>query len=209
MGQCLSGIDTWSHRPRTAAMLRGGESEAKFCEGEWLIPCVLSKIKAGYATRPHSFLPNFAGYFGSRLAQCLYVFSTHAFFFAIAAFSISFHQGGAILLPKPGGDPAEPRSWRHISLLNFDYRLFSGLLVARQRSTVPLVVFFKLLDVPPFIPSYGACTAAWHVMWRRGSRWLVSMSSSGTGPVILFPLIGLAFACARFFLIRTELRWQQ
>lgn len=58
-------------------------------------------------------------------------------FFAAGTFSVFFLRRRVVLLPKPGEDPAEQRSYRPISLLTSDYKQFSSLLIYRLRSIIP------------------------------------------------------------------------
>lgn len=52
----------------------------------------------------------------------------------------SFREGRITLLPKPGGCPSEPQSWRPITLLNSDYKIVASLMGRRLRCVLPEIV---------------------------------------------------------------------
>lgn len=52
----------------------------------------------------------------------------------------SFSVGRIVLVPKPGADLKDVGSWRPITLLNVDHKLFTSVLSRRFRDVLPLVI---------------------------------------------------------------------
>lgn len=62
----------------------------------------------------------------------------------------SWHESKIAAIPKPGRDPLHPSSYRPISLLNQDYKLFSAILVNRLNQFISDYIY---PDQTGFIPS--------------------------------------------------------
>ena len=54
--------------------------------------------------------------------------------------SITQKQGIITLLPKGDNPLAYIKNWRPISLLNVDYKLFSGILAMRMKKVLPKII---------------------------------------------------------------------
>ncbi|XP_042146149.1 uncharacterized protein LOC121835743 [Ixodes scapularis] len=52
----------------------------------------------------------------------------------------SFRLGRIVLIPKEGGDHADPGAWRPITLLNSDYKLLAATLASRLQTFLPELV---------------------------------------------------------------------
>lgn len=61
----------------------------------------------------------------------------------------SWRESTIVVIPKPGRDPLQPSSYRPISLLNQDYKLFSAILVNRLNQFIPNYIHS---DQTGFIP---------------------------------------------------------
>lgn len=55
-------------------------------------------------------------------------------------FPASFGMGHIVLIPKKTGDPSDPESWRPITLLNCDYKIFTMAFARRIHSVLPAIV---------------------------------------------------------------------
>lgn len=55
-------------------------------------------------------------------------------------FPASFGLGHIVLLPKKTGDPSDPASWRPITLLNCDYKIFTMAFARRIHGVLPGIV---------------------------------------------------------------------
>lgn len=52
----------------------------------------------------------------------------------------SFRESRVVLIPKPGGDPSDPKAYRPITLLNSDYKIAASILARRVSATLPEIV---------------------------------------------------------------------
>ncbi len=73
--------------------------------------------------------------------------------YAHASLSITQRQGIITCIPKGDKSREYPKNWRPITLLNADYKIFSGVLAARLKAVLLNVIsssqkfFFQKIDL--------------------------------------------------------------
>lgn len=102
------------------------------------VECVLRMMKTGSAPGPNGLATEFYRSFSSVIGPAFLRVITEVL--AIRVFPVPFRSSCFVLLQKYGGDPSKPQSWRPISLLNCNYKLFWSLLVVKLRVIMPLIV---------------------------------------------------------------------
>lgn len=96
---------------------------------------VLKGMKTGSAPGPDGLPTEFYTTFWPELADTIV-----SLFNSILETNVvpdTFKQGRLVLIHKSGKDPLLPKSYRPITVLNADYKIFASLLVARMRSIWP------------------------------------------------------------------------
>lgn len=89
---------------------------------------IVRRMKSGSSPGPDGLPTEFYKTFWPELGPILVKLFNR--FLSTGDLPQSFRESRIVLLPKPGGNPSEPQSWRPIALLNSDYKLLTSVLVS-------------------------------------------------------------------------------
>ncbi|KAM7310345.1 hypothetical protein ISCGN_007253 [Ixodes scapularis] len=99
---------------------------------------VLKRIKNGSAPGPDGLPAEFYRTFWHILGN--FFTAVVRAYFEDLLLPPSFRPGRIVLIPKEGGDHADPGAWRPITLLNSDYKLLAATLASRLQAFLPELV---------------------------------------------------------------------